>query len=164
MCKKEKDACQSCDTVEPDGAKVDIDLEHLSGDNNLDHVNVKADLGHDQIAIVYSISFSRTGHCYRCMPNTYIDINFDTWKNAAVQEKEIFLVQSRLREQEEKEKKPGKTEKKRERKTERQNEGGKETSRKHADTEREGVKKSSALRRTTGTKGRWGEETRGDII
>jgi hypothetical protein len=49
-------------------------------------------------------------------------------------------------------------------------EGGKETSRKHADTELEGAKKSSTLRRATGTgrgggggrrgRSRWGEEVR----
>lgn len=42
----------------PDRAKVDIYLGHLSNSNNVDRVNVKADLGHghSQIAVVYGIS------------------------------------------------------------------------------------------------------------
>lgn len=43
----------------PDGAKVDIHLGHLSGDNNVDRANVKADLGHGRsriAVVVYSIS------------------------------------------------------------------------------------------------------------
>lgn len=46
----------------PNGAKVDIYLGHLSGNNNVDRANVKADLGHgrSQIAVVYSISLGWT--------------------------------------------------------------------------------------------------------
>lgn len=63
--RRKRNVCQSCAIRSKKcvhagwSQKVDIHLGHLSGDNNVDRANVKADLGHghSRIAVVvYSIS------------------------------------------------------------------------------------------------------------